>query len=306
MLILDCKTVAQKIKDDVKAVVQLNTVQEKTYKRVPVLCIIQVGDNPASNAYIRGKMKDAEEVGIKVDYVKLPEKSTDSDINHEISKRTYRSGYTLDGIHYHCDGVIVQLPLPKHIDVSKISIPEYYDVDGFQKKSSFLPCTPSGVMELIDSIGYNLDGKIAMIIGQSPIVGAPLCDMLMKRHCNVISINSSMEKYIREEMLLRADVLITAAGRMNLITENDLDCKWSAGINGYENTGSCPDLIIDVGINYKDGKQYGDCSEELRSEKYYHCFDITPRIGGVGLLTRAKLMENVAISCYGAKEYWFK
>ena len=190
--------------------------------------------------------------------------------------------------------------------MSKIIIPEYYDVDGFQKKSSFLPCTPSGVMELIDSIGYNLDRKIAMIIGQSNIVGAPLCDMLMERHCNVISINSSMERYIREEMLLRADVLITAAGRVNLITENDLDCKWNVQTNRYENSGSCPDLIIDVGINYKDGKQYGDCSEELRSEKYNHCFDITPRIGGVGLLTRAKLMENVAISCYGAKEYWFK
>lgn len=306
MLILDCKTVAQKIKDDVKAVIRLHTAEEETYKYVPVLCIIQVGDNPASNAYIRGKMKDAEEVGIKVDYVKLPDKSTDSDINSEISKRTYRSGYTLDGIHYRCNGIIVQLPLPKHIDVSKINIPECYDVDGFQRESGFSPCTPSGVMELIDSIGYDLDGKIAMVIGQSRIVGAPLCDMLMERHCNVIGINSSMEKYIREEMLRRADVLITAAGHMNLITERDLDYKWNAGINGYENSGSYPDLIIDVGINYKDGKQYGDCSEELRSEKYNRCFDITPRIGGVGLLTRAKLMENVAISCYGDKKYWFK
>lgn len=306
MLILDCKTVAQKIKDDVKAVIQLHTAEEETYKYIPVLCIIQVGDNPASNAYIRGKMKDAEEVGIKVDHVKLPEESTDSDINHEISKRIYRSGYTLDGIHYQYNGIIVQLPLPKHIDVSKIDIPECYDVDGFQKESGFSPCTPSGVMELIDSIGYDLDGKIAMVIGQSRIVGAPLCDMLMERHCNVISINSSMEKHIREEMLRRADVLITAAGHMNLITERDLDYKWSAGINGYENSGSYPDLIIDVGINYKDGKQYGDCSEELRSEKYNRCFDITPRIDGVGLLTRAKLMENVAISCYGDKKYWFK
>ena len=108
-----------------------------------------------------------------------------------------------------------------------------------------------------------------------------------------------MERYIREEMLLRADVLITAAGRMNLITENDLDCKWNVQTNGYENSGSCPDLIIDVGINYKDGKQYGDCSEELRSEKYNHCFDITPRIGGVGLMTRAILLYNVCVAKYG-------
>lgn len=306
MLILDCKTVAQKIKDDVKAVIQLNTVREKTYKRVPVLCIIQVGDNPASNAYIRGKMKDAEEVGIKVNYVKMPEETTTDELRSEISRRTYDPGYTLDGIRYKCNGIIVQLPLPKHIDMSEIQIHEYYDVDGFGKSSNYEPCTPSGVMTLIDSIGYNLDGKTAMIIGQSAIVGRPLAEMFMKRHCNVVSINSSMSQSTRYDMLLRADVLVTAAGRMNLITEDDFDYKWCNAINGYENSGSCPELIIDVGINYKDGKQYGDCDEALRSDKYSRCFDITPRIGGVGLLTRAKLMENVAISCYGAKEYWFK
>ena len=200
----------------------------------------------------------------------------------------------VDGFEYVCSGIILQLPVPEHINVKNIKIPDWADVDGFNKNSEFYPCTPLGVMKLIDSIGYNLDCKTAMVIGQSPIVGAPLCDMLMKRHCNVISINSSMERYIREEMLLRADVLITATGRMNLITENDLDCKWNIQTNGYENSGSCPDLIIDIGINYKDGKQYGDCSEELRSDKYNHCFDITPRIGGVGLMTRAMLMCNTA------------
>lgn len=306
MLILDCKTVAQKIKDDVKAVIQLNTKPEETYKRVPVLCIIQVGDNPASNAYIRGKMKDAEEVGIKVNHIKLPEETTTSELRSEINRCAYDNGYTLGGIRYRCSGIIVQLPLPKHIDMSEIDINEYYDVDGFGKKSNYSPCTPSGVMELIDSIGYDLDGKTAMIIGQSAIVGRPLAEMFMERHCNVVSINSSMPKSTRYDILLRADVLVTAAGRMNLITEDDFDYKWCNAINGYENSGSCPELIIDVGINYKDGKQYGDCDETLRSDKYSHCFDITPRIGGVGLLTRAKLMENVAISCYGAKEYWFK
>ena len=285
---IDCKSIAQKYKDMAK--VKINRMWNE--KIIPCLYIVQVGDNPASNAYIRGKLKDSEEVGIHAELIKLPENTTEEQIQREIDD--CQDTYMVDGFEYVCSGIILQLPVPGHINVKNIKIPDWADVDGFNKNSEFYPCTPLGVMKIFDSIGYNLDGKIAMIIGQSPIVGAPLCDMLMKRHCNVISINSSMERYIREEMLLRADVLITAAGRMNLITENDLDCKWNIQTNGYENSGSCPDLIIDVGINYKDGKQYGDCSEELRSEKYNHCFDITPRIGGVGLMTRAMLMCNTA------------
>ena len=287
-MIINCKSIAQKYKDMAKA--KINRMWNE--KIIPCLYIVQVGDNLASNAYIRGKLKDSEEVGIHAELIKLPESTTEKQIQKEIDD--CQDTYIVDGFEYVCSGIILQLPVPEHINVKNIKIPDWADVDGFNKNSEFYPCTPLGVMKIFDSIGYNLDGKIAMIIGQSPIVGAPLCDMLMKRHCNVISINSSMERYIREEMLLRADVLITAAGRMNLITENDLDCKWNIQTNGYENSGSCPDLIIDVGINYKDGKQYGDCSEELRSEKYNHCFDITPRIGGVGLMTRAILMCNTA------------
>lgn len=287
-MIIDCKSIAQKYKDMAKAKVG----RMWNEKIIPCLYIVQVGDNPASNAYIRGKLKDSEEVGIHAELIKLPENATEKQIQKEIDD--CQDTYIVDGFEYVCSGIILQLPVPEHINVKNIKIPDWADVDGFNKNSEFYPCTPLGVIKIFDSINYDLDGKIAMIIGQSPIVGAPLCDMLMKRHCNVISINSSMERYIREEMLLRADVLITAAGRMNLITENDLDCKWNIQTNGYENSGSCPDLIIDVGINYKDGKQYGDCSEELRSEKYNHCFDITPRIGGVGLMTRAMLMCNTA------------
>lgn len=288
-MIVNCKSIAQKYKDMAKA--KVNRMWNE--KIIPCLYIVQVGDNPASHAYIRGKLKDSEEVGIHAELIKLPENTTEKQIQKEIDD--CQDTYIVDGLEYVCSGIILQLPVPEHINVRNIKIPDWVDVDGFNKNSEFYPCTPLGVMKIFDSIGYNLDGKIAMIIGQSPIVGAPLCDMLMKRHCNVISINSSMERYIREEMLLRADVLITAAGRMNLITENDLDCKWNIQTNGYENSGSCPDLIIDVGINYgSDGKQYGDVSEELRSDKYNHCFDITPRIGGVGLMTRAMLMCNTA------------
>lgn len=287
-MIIDCKSIAQEYKDMAKA--KVNRMWNE--KIIPCLYVIQVSDNMASNAYIRGKLKDSEEVGIHAELIKLPENTTEKQIQKEIDD--CQDTYMVDGFEYVCSGIILQLPVPEHINVKNIKIPDWADVDGFNKNSEFYPCTPLGVMKIFDSIDYDLDGKIAMIIGQSPIVGAPLCDMLMKRHCNVISINSSMERYIREEMLLRADVLITAAGRMNLITENDLDYKWNIQTNGYENSGSCPDLIIDVGINYEDGKQYGDVSEELRSEKYNHCFDITPRIGGVGLMTRAMLMCNTA------------
>lgn len=287
-MIIDCKSIAQKYKDMAKA--KVNCMWNE--KIIPCLYIVQVGNNPASNGYIRGKLKDSEEVGIHAELIKLPESTTEEQIQKEIDN--CQDTYIVDGFEYMCSGIILQLPVPEHIHVKNIKIPDWADVDGFNKNSEFYPCTPLGVMKLIDSIGYNLDGKTAMVIGQSSIVGAPLCDMLMKRHCNVISINSSMKRYIREEMLLRADVLITAAGRMNFITENDLDCKWNIKINSYENSGSCPDLIIDVGINYKDGKQYGDVSEELRTDKYNQCFDITPRIGGVGLMTRAMLMCNTA------------
>lgn len=285
-MIIDCKSIAQDIKNKIK-----NIIAEADY--TPVLHIYQVGDNPASNAYIRGKLRDCKEVGIEVELIKLPEETTEDGLKDKIQE---------DYNYENADGIIVQLPLPKHIDPKNICIPDELDVDGFNSTSPFQPCTPLGVMKIFDAIGYDLDGKNVLVCGQSDIVGRPLVNMLIGRHCNVISINSSMKRYIREEMLLRADVLITAAGRMNLITENDLDCKWNVQTNGYENSGSCPDLIIDVGINYKDGKQYGDCSEELRSEKYNHCFDITPRIGGVGLMTRAMLLYNVCVAKYGAEK----
>lgn len=285
-MIIDCKSIAQDIKNKIK-----NIIAEDDC--APILHIYQVGDNPASNAYIRGKTRDCEEVGIEAKLIKLPEDITEDELNNRILE-----DYNWEDV----DGIIVQLPLPKHIDPKNICIPDELDVDGFNSTSPFPPCTPLGVMKIFDSIGYNLDGKNVLVCGQSDIVGRPLVNMLIKRHCNVISINSSTEKYVRDEMLLRADVLITATGRMNLITENDLDYKWCVEINGYENSGSCPDLIIDVGINYKDGKQYGDCSDELRSEKYNHCFDITPRIGGVGLMTRAMLLYNVCVAQYGEEK----
>lgn len=288
-MILDCKSIAQKYKDMAKA--KVNRLWNE--KIIPCLYIIQVGDNPASNAYIRGKMKDSEEIGIHAELIKLPDNTTEEKIQKEIDD--CQDTYITDGFEYVCSGIILQLPVPENINVKNIHIPDWADVDGFNKNSEFEPCTPLGVMKIFDEINYNLDGKNVLVFGQSDIVGKPMVDMLLKRHCNVFSVNSTIETYVKNELLLRSDVVITAVGHMNFLTPDMLDGKWSSAINGYENTGSCPELIIDVSINYgSDGKQYGDVSEELRSDKYSHCFDITPRIGGVGLMTRAMLMCNTA------------
>lgn len=174
-MIIDCKSIAQDIKDKIK-----NIIAEDDY--APILHIYQVGDNPASNAYIKGKLRDCEEVGIEAELIKLSEEITEDGLNDKIQE-----DYNYENV----DGIIVQLPLPKHIDPKNICIPDELDIDGFNSTSPFQPCTPLGVMKIFDSIGYDLDGKNVLVCGQSDIVGRPLVDMLIGRHCNVISVNST-------------------------------------------------------------------------------------------------------------------
>jgi methylenetetrahydrofolate dehydrogenase (NADP+)/methenyltetrahydrofolate cyclohydrolase len=266
-MIIDCKSIAQDIKNKIK-----NIIAEADY--APVLYIYQVGDNPASNAYIRGKLRDCEEVGIKAKLIKLPEDITDDELNNKILE-----DYNWEDV----DGIIVQLPLPKHIDPKNICIPDAVDVDGFNSTSPFQPCTPLGVMKIFDAIGYDLDGKNVLVCGQSDIVGRPLVDMLIKRHCNVISVNSTGD-YMKNTAYVTklANVVISAVGKRNFISHIDLF-----------NT----DVCIDVGINYdENGKQHGDCSDDIYEMKD---IKVTPRIGGVGLMTRAMLLYNVCVARYG-------
>lgn len=270
-MIIDCKSIAQNIKDKIK-----NIIAEADY--APVLYIYQVGNNPASNAYIRGKLRDCEEVGIKAELIKLPENITEDELNNKILE-----DYNWEDV----DGIIVQLPLPKHIDPKAICIPDSHDVDGFNTTSEFQPCTPLGVMKIFDAIGYDLDGKNVLVCGQSDIVGRPLVDMLIKRHCNVISVNSSGSAMkaiaIGFEMV---DVIVSAVGKRNFITPRDLE-----DVN----------VCIDVGINYdENGKQHGDCSDAVYEMKDVM---VTPRIGGVGLMTRAMLLYNVCVAKYGQRRW---
>lgn len=269
-MIIDCKSIAQDIKNKIK-----NIIAEDDY--APILHIYQVGDNLASNAYIRGKLRDCEEVGIEAELIKLPEEITEDGLNDKIQE-----DYNYENV----DGIIVQLPLPKHIDPKNICIPDELDVDGFNSTSPFQPCTPLGVMKIFDSIGYNLDGKNVLVCGQSDIVGRPLVDMLIKRHCNVISVNSS-GSFMKCTALAMdmVDVIISAVGKRNFITTRGLDRV---------------EVCIDVGINYdKNGKQHGDCADAVYEMEN---IKVTPRIGGVGIMTRAMLLYNVCVAKYGEEK----
>lgn len=269
-MIIDCKSIAQDIKNKIK-----NIIAEADY--APVLYICQVGDNPASNAYIRGKLRDCEEVGIKAELIKLPENITEDELNNKILE-----DYNWEDV----DGIIVQLPLPKHINPKNIYIPDAVDVDGFNITSPFQPCTPLGVMKIFDSIGYDLDGKNVLVCGQSDIVGRPLVDMLIKRHCNVISVNSTGSAMKATAIGFGiVNVIISAVGKCDFISTFDL----------FDT-----DVCIDVGINYdENGKQHGDCTDAVYDMKDVK---VTPRIGGVGLMTRAMLLYNVCVAKYGAEK----
>lgn len=269
-MIIDCKSIAQDIKNKIK-----NIIAEDDY--APILHIYQVGDNPASNAYIRGKLRDCEEVGIEAELIKLPENITEDELNDKILE-DYNWEYV--------DGIIVQLPLPKHINPKNIIIPDELDVDGFNSTSPFQSCTPLGVMTIFDSIGYNLDGKNVLVCGQSNIVGRPLVDMLIKRHCNVISVNSTGTPMKDTALEMRmVDVVISAVGKRNFITTRGLDRV---------------EVCIDVGINYdENGKQHGDCADAVYEMEN---IKVTPRIGGVGLMTRAMLLYNVCVAKYGEEK----
>lgn len=269
-MIIDCKSTAQDIKNKIK-----NIIAEADY--APVLYIYKVGDNPASNAYIRGKLRDCEEVGIEAELIKLPEDITEDELNNKILE-----DYNWEDV----DGIIVQLPLPKHINPKNICIPDAVDVDGFNSTSKFQPCTPLGVMKIFDSIGYDLDGKNVLVCGQSDIVGRPLVNMLIKRHCNVISVNSTGSAMKATAIGFGiVNVIISAVGKRDFISTFDL----------FDT-----DVCIDVGINYdENGKQHGDCTDAVYDMKGVK---VTPRIGGVGLMTRAMLLYNVCVAKYGAEK----
>lgn len=267
----DVKSVVERNKELLKKVIALNDIH-------PALAIIQVGNNPASDAYVRGKKKDCEELGIRCVHIEFTEDNTPKDVRNKIIELNND-----DSI----NGIIVQLPLPKYWDEDSILsyINPEKDVDGFLPNSPYTPCTPLGIMTLLKENGIEVQGKNAVVIGRSKIVGKPMADLLLKQDMTVTICHSKTPREELKRYCKNADVIVCAVGGKNFFTPDLL------GTN---------QIIVDVGINRnKEGKLCGDldplCYEFADSSQY------TPVPGGVGLLTRYALMQNLCMTALNQK-----
>lgn len=232
----------------------------------PVLAIVQVGDNPASNSYIKGKLKDCDEIGVEGRHIKLSENVTQETLDNTLM---YLSADP------DVNGIIVQLPIPKHLKVKNELIDTRKDVDGFKNDSLFTPCTPLGIYLYLNERGVKYDGKNIVIIGRSEIVGKPMAKILLDENATVTICHS----HTRDISLYTktADIIIVAVGKRNLLTRDMI--------------GDNRPIVIDVGINRnEEGKLCGDCDYTNLLDV---CEYVSPVPGGVGLLTRLALMANV-------------
>lgn len=261
--------VAKDVKDCVKESL-------RALSKVPTLAVILVGDNSASKVYVRNKAKDCEECGIKMELYDLRE-----DISEKVVLRLIKQLNQDDNI----TGILVQMPLPKHINTQKVieCISPKKDVDCFHPinvgymvagNPQFLPCTPTGVIELIDSYGIQIAGKHCVVLGRSNIVGKPMATLLTQRDATVTLCHSKTTNL--KDIASSADILISAVGKRNFVTADMVKDRA---------------VVIDVGINRdENGKLCGDVDFAAVSEKSSF---ITPVPGGIGPMTRAMLMKNV-------------
>ena len=269
-MIIDGKKLAKETKENVKREVE----EMKKNGINPFLLVILVGDDEASKIYVKSKGRDCKECGILTAELILPENTTEKQLLIEIDKANKNNDIS---------GILVQMPLPKHIDENKIieAILPCKDVDCFTKENvgrvflgedGFRPCTPAGTIELIKSTGEEITGKHVVIVGRSNIVGKPLGLMMLSENATV-TYTHSRTKNLKEHTLM-ADILIVAVGKKHIITKDMV--KEGA-------------IVIDVGMNRDNGKLFGDVDFENVKEIAKH---ITPVPGGVGPMTRAILMEN--------------
>lgn len=243
---------------------QIQQIEEKN-KDIISLLIIQVGNDEASNRYIRNKMKDCEEVNITVHHMVAPENISTNELLDFINKHQWK---------YH--GVIVQQPLPAHIDVERINeiIFPAKDVDGFHPMSHFNPATAQGIIDYLEWRNFNLEGAEVLVIGRSDIVGKPLARMLTDRNATVTLCHSKTPHIKLMRHVHNADLIISAVGRRHFLDCSELTVP-----------------VVDVGINFDDnGKLCGDCYVLPNASGEAN---VSPVPGGVGLLTRVALLENV-------------
>ena len=270
--IIDGKILAAEVKACAAQAVRF--LQER-YGITPCLAVLLVGDDPASQVYVRGKANDCEACGIESRVIRLPAGTTQAELLARLGTLAADSA-----VH----GILVQLPLPRHIDPAAVieAIPPEKDVDGFTPVNAgrllngepcFAPCTPAGCLRMIEAAGVDLDGKHAVVVGRSNIVGKPAALLLMQKNATVTVCHSHTRDLAA--VCRTADILIAAVGKAGFITADMV--KPGA-------------VVIDVGINRgADGKLHGDVDFAPVSEVASY---ITPVPGGVGLMTRAMLMLN--------------
>ena len=275
-MILSGKELSKQIKESIKTTISCLHAEGR---RTPGLVTIMVGDNPASKVYVANKEKACEEVGIFNDIVTLPEDTSEEELLYMINY--YNNNTSIDGI-------LVQLPLPKYIDTETVlkAIDPKKDVDGFHSENvaklwlsqdCIKPCTPQGILDLLDYAEVDLDGKNIVVLGRSNIVGLPVAKMCLDKNATVTICHSKTKNL--KEITRSADVLIVAIGKPKFVT-----CD-------MVNDGT---IVIDVGINRVDGKLCGDVDYDSVSMKTSL---ITPVPGGVGPMTIACLLKNT-LKCY--------
>ena len=273
---MDGKALAAKVKEEVAA-------QVAGMERKPGLAVVLVGDNPASRVYVNGKKKDCAECGIYSEEYAIPEETTQQELLELVETLNSREDI---------DGILVQLPLPRHLNEKEVllAIRPDKDVDCFHPfnvgqlmigEQGFQPCTPAGVMRMLKEYGIDPAGKHCVIVGRSNIVGKPQA-MLMLRENATVTVCHTKTPDLKAECL-RADILVAAAGRVGLITGDMV--KEGA-------------VVVDVAMNRNEaGKLCGDVVFEEAAQRASY---ITPVPGGVGPMTRAMLMEN---TLYAAKQH---
>ena len=272
MTIIDGKALSDKILKEIEN--EHSELQAKVGRKAG-LAVIIVGENPASQISVRNKIRACERVGFHSETIRFDEHITEENLLLEIEKLNNDNNI---------DGILVQLPIPKHINELKVinAISAEKDVDGFHTtnigkmmigdETGFLPCTPAGVIQMFEEYNIDLEGKDVLVIGQSNIVGKPMTLLLINKRATVQVCNSKTKNL--PEKLQKADVVVAAAGSPKLVKGSDV----KEGV-----------VVIDIGINRVDGKICGDVDFEEVSQKASY---ITPVPGGVGPMTIAMLIKN--------------
>jgi methylenetetrahydrofolate dehydrogenase (NADP+) / methenyltetrahydrofolate cyclohydrolase len=273
--IISGKELSAEIREDLKTKVAALKANGKD----PGLAVILVGEDPASTVYVNNKEKACQEVGIYSEVLRMPAETSQEELLKRIEK------YNNDSI---INGILVQLPLPKHIDEQEIirAISPKKDVDGFHVQSAgalftglpgFVSCTPKACIELIKKTGVSIQGKHAVVVGRSNIVGKPVSILLLNENATVTMCHSKTQDLAK--ICATADILVAAIGRPEFVTGD------------FVKEGA---IVIDVGINRVDGKLKGDVKFDEAEKKAAF---ITPVPGGVGPMTITMLLANTVEAC---------